>query len=52
MKSCFGILLIFITLVAVLGGGALIYYLSATAEFTRKASPPAAVSVPKALPVR
>lgn len=36
MKSCLGILLVFFTFVAVLGGGALIWYLSNTAEFSRK----------------
>ena len=55
MKSCLGILLIFSTLVAVLGGGALIWYLSSTAEFTRR-TPPAAVppkvTAPVAKPVR
>lgn len=35
MKSCLGILLVFFTLVAVIGGGALIYYLSASSEFSR-----------------
>jgi hypothetical protein len=36
MKSCLGILLVFSTLVAVIGGGALIWYLSNTSEFSRK----------------
>ncbi len=36
MKSCLGILLVFFTFVAVIGGGGLIYYLSHTAEFSRK----------------
>jgi hypothetical protein len=35
MKSCLGILLVFFTLVAMIGGGALVYYLSATSEFSR-----------------
>jgi hypothetical protein len=56
MKSCLGILLIFFTLIAILGGGALIWYLSTTAEFTRRAQPtatnPPAKAIPKALPVR
>lgn len=56
MKSCLGILLIFFTLIAVLGGGALIWYLSSTAEFTRRTQPaatnPPQKSIPKALPVR
>lgn len=37
MKSCLGILLVFSTFVSVIGGGALIWYLSSTAEFSRKA---------------
>lgn len=57
MKSCLGILLIFFTFVAVVGGGALIWYLSNTAEFSRKSAPPSAapkatVVIPKARPVR
>lgn len=53
MKSCLGILLVFFTFVAVLGGGALIYYLSSTAEFSRKGQPAAAPdTIPKARPVR
>ena len=55
MKSCLGILLVFFTFVAVVGGGALIWYLSTTAEFSRKAAAPsaapkAAVASPKAAP--
>lgn len=43
MKSCLGILIIFFTFVAFVGGGAGIWYLSKTAEFTRTApaAPPA-----------
>ena len=58
MKSCLGILIVFFTFVAVVGGGALIWYLSSTSEFSRKgAAPPApapkaAPVVPKARPVR
>ena len=58
MKSCLGILLIFFTCIAVLGGGALIWYLSYTTEFSRKGAAPAKASVPipervpKAVPVR
>ena len=63
MKSCLGILIVFTTLVAVLGGGALIWYLSTTAEFSRKGTTETTVlpsklpitvpkSVPKAHPVR
>mgnify|MGYP006866086710 CR=1 FL=1 len=57
MKSCLGILLVFFTFVAVVGGGAFIWYLSSTAEFSRKsetpsAAPKASVVIPKARPVR
>lgn len=59
MKSCLGILLIFLTFVAVVGGGALIWYLSDTTEFSRKTAPAAPKAtvvapspVPKAKPVR
>ena len=57
MKSCLGILIVFTTLVAVLGGGALIWYLSTTAEFSRKGTaettvlpPKAPITVPKTVP--
>ncbi len=57
MKSCLGILLIFFTFVAVVGGGAVIWYLSNTAEFSRKSTAPSApprasVVIPKARPPR
>jgi flagellar basal body-associated protein FliL len=56
MKSCLGILIVFLTFVAVVGGGALIWYLSSTAEFSRKeasTAPPKATPVPpRAVPVR
>lgn len=39
MKSCLGILIVFITFVAVVGGAGLIWYLSSTAEFSRKDAP-------------
>jgi hypothetical protein len=41
MKSCLGLLLALIILLAVLGTGAAIWYLSDTAEFTRKEAPAA-----------
>lgn len=41
MKSCLGILLVFFTFVAVVGGGLFIWYLSHTSEFSRHATPPA-----------
>ena len=49
MKSCLGILIVFFSFVAVVGGGALVWYLSSTAEFSRAGAVPA---VPKAVPVR
>lgn len=52
MKSCLGILLVFFTFVAVLGGGALIWYLSSTSEFSRKGAAAAPATAPKAAPVR
>ncbi|MEI7928402.1 MAG: hypothetical protein WCH40_07615 [Verrucomicrobiales bacterium] len=36
MKSCLGLLLVLLVVVAVLGAGGLIWYLSSTAEFSRK----------------
>lgn len=41
MKSCLGLLLALIILLAVIGTGAAIWYLSDTAEFTRKEAPAA-----------
>ena len=52
MKSCLGILIIFFTFVAVVGGGALIWYLSSSSEFSRKADTSPAAVIPKAVPVR
>jgi hypothetical protein len=50
MKSCFGMLLILLVLTAVIGTGGLLWYLSSSAEFTRKDAPstpaPAAVTPP------
>jgi len=40
MKSCLGILIVFLTFIAVVGGGALIWYLSNTSEFSRKTPAP------------
>jgi len=48
MKSCLGILLVFFTFVSVIGGGALIWYLSKTAEFSRKDAPSATPGIPRA----
>lgn len=44
MKSCLGFLLVMLVLIAVFGSGALIWYLSNTAEFSRKGAgaPPTA----------
>lgn len=57
MKSCLGILIVFFTFVAVIGGGAFLWYISSTSEFSRTGAdgknPPKAVVVPpKAVPVR
>jgi hypothetical protein len=41
MKSCLGLLLTLLILVAVIGTGAAIWHLSSTAEFSRKAAPAA-----------
>ena len=46
MKSCLGILIVFFTFVAVVGGGVLIWYLSNTSEFSRKAEINAPAPVP------
>lgn len=53
MKSCLGLLFILLLFTFVVGGGALIWYLSSTAEFARKTTAPAATSAapPKAVPV-
>lgn len=57
MKSCLGILIIFFTFVAVIGGGAFLWYISRTSEFSRtgdaaKNPPKASTVAPKAIPVR
>lgn len=39
MKSCLGLLLTLLILVAVIGTGVAIWYLSDTAEFARKEAP-------------
>jgi flagellar basal body-associated protein FliL len=61
MKSCLGLLIILLVFTLVVGGGALIWHLSSTAEFSRKtgtaatssATPPKAIPVspPRAVPV-
>jgi hypothetical protein len=52
MKSCLGILLVFFTLVAVLGGGAFIYYLSTSSEFSRSDAAAPTQTSPLAKPTR
>ena len=55
MKSCLGILIVFFTFftfVALVGGGALIWYLSSTSEFSRKGTAAPAPAIPKARQVR
>jgi len=44
MKSCLGIIIAFVIFVAVIGGGALLWYLSDTTEFSRKQTPASALS--------
>ncbi|MBK1817651.1 hypothetical protein JIN84_18675 [Luteolibacter yonseiensis] len=46
MKSCLGLLIVFSTFVAVVGGGVLIWFLSDTSEFSRKAQTPTPASAP------
>ena len=62
MKSCLGLLLALTLMTLVIGGGALIWYLSDTSEFSRQAKVPVAIPVkapgntpakpPVAIPVR
>jgi flagellar basal body-associated protein FliL len=53
MKSCLGMLLILLAIVLLVGGGAAIWYLSDTAEFSRKdARQPAPKAAPAAKKVR
>lgn len=57
MKSCLGLLITLLVFTLVVGGGALIWYLSNTAEFSRTDAKPATGAVsstgnpPKAIPV-
>ncbi len=53
MKSCLGLLVTLLVFTIVIGGGALIWYLSYSAEFSRAGKAPAAASAmpPKATPV-
>jgi flagellar basal body-associated protein FliL len=50
MKSCLGLLIVLFVVVAVLGTGGLIWYLSSTAEFSRKDGSPAATNPPAVKP--
>ncbi len=43
MKSCLGLLFVILVFTVVVGGGALIWYLSNSAEFSRKDAPPKAI---------
>ncbi len=55
MKSCLGLLFALLVFVAVIGGGALIWYLSRSSEFSRPAATAAAAgknAPPVAIPVR
>ncbi len=53
MKSCLGLLFMLLLFVVVIGGGALIWYLSDTAEFTQAGAAGTAGTdhAPKATPV-
>ena len=51
MKSCLGLLVTLFFFIAIIGGGAMIWYLSTTAEFSRPGAsgkPPVAIPVPEA----
>lgn len=51
MKSCLGLLATLVLFTLVIGGGALIWYLSHTAEFSRQGQSPAtSAAPPKAIP--
>jgi hypothetical protein len=39
MKSCLGLIFVILILIAVVGGGALLIYLSSTSEFSRTDRP-------------
>ncbi|MEX1115269.1 MAG: hypothetical protein WEB53_08460 [Akkermansiaceae bacterium] len=52
MKSCLGLLIAFTFFVAVIGGGALLYYLSTTSEFSRTGQAAPQDKPPVAIPVR
>lgn len=43
MKSCLGLLFTLLVFTVVVGGGAMIWYLSNTAEFSRQDTPPKAI---------
>lgn len=51
MKSCLGLIIALIVFVAVIGGGALIWYLSSTAEFSRGKAVDPPTAIPTAVPV-
>ena len=55
MKSCFSLTFIFLVFIVLFAGGGLLWYLSDTAEFTRKdthtSAQPAAPAAPAAAPV-
>jgi hypothetical protein len=52
VKPSFAISVAFMFSTLVMAEGTFIWYLSSTAEFSRKASPPAAAAAPKAQPAR
>jgi hypothetical protein len=54
MKSCLGLFFILLVFIFVVGGSALIWHLSSTAEFSREngAAAHSSTTPPKAIPVR
>lgn len=46
MKSLLGLIFVLLVFVTVVGGGALLWYLSKNTEFSRKDAPPAAAEAP------
>ncbi len=51
MKSCLGTLLLMLVIIALVGGGALIWYLSNNSEFTRTDGSASAVPSAPAKPI-
>ncbi len=47
MKSCLGLLILLFVFVGAVGGGALLWYLSSTTEFSRTDAAPKAAPAPQ-----